>query len=66
MTSTIEITDIKYAERIARSWVRMDFPYREWNTISESEADMWIRDVSLVLEAINEAGLTVVEKDDCR
>jgi len=44
----------------------MDFPYREWNLISESEADMWVRDVTMVLEAISEAGLIVVEKDDCR
>lgn len=63
---TTSTCDTKFAERIARAWVRMDFPYREWNLISESEADMWVRDVTMVLEAISEAGLIVVEKDDCR
>jgi len=66
MTTSLTDCNTQFAERIARAWVKIDFPYREWNLISQCEADMWIRDVTLVLEAINEAGLIVVEKDDCR
>lgn len=66
MTTSLTDCNTQFAERIARAWVKIDFPYREWNLISQGEADMWIRDVTLVIEAINEAGLIVVEKDDCR
>jgi hypothetical protein len=58
--------DIKLSERIAKAWVLLDFPHKEWPLISPEEQGMWMRDVETVMRAIHYSGLAIVEAEDGR
>lgn len=47
---------------IARHWVTVDFPHREFHLLSEDEQGRWKQDVGNVLNAMRVAGYQVVDQ----
>ena len=67
MTTPLDnMINTELAERIARTWVVISFPHKEWPLISAEEQGRWLHDVVVVMDAIHKAGLAVVEAEDGR